>query len=211
MYSCSNYWQQIVRQLCNFALRPLSFNIITVCVLSKNVRQLCFTHARIGYCRVRCVRRSTTGHHCSCWVQCRCGKLSITGRNSDNISWMPGILRAPCTLVVGYSVGLLGGRPEGTTLNACGFQCWYVRWPSRLRFICRHTNIPPLIYLFFSCNCDFLSLMPTYNQCALYVESIVKSDVKQLVKLTCVYRPRCATILKPCTSIHTPNIIQCHN
>ena len=177
MHVLSNYWQQNVRQLCNFALRPLSFNIITVCVLSKNVRQLCFTHARIGYCRVRCVGQSTTGHHCSCWVQCRCGKLSITGRNSDNISWMPGILRAPCTLAVRYSVGLFGGRPEGTTLTACGLQCWYVRWPSRLRFICRHTNIPPLIYLVFSCNCDFLSLMPTYNQCALYVESIVKSDV----------------------------------
>ena len=90
VYVLSNYWQQNVRQLCNFALRPLSFNIITVCVLSKNVRQLCFTHARIGYCRVRCVGQSTTGHHCSCWVQCRCGKLLITGRrNSDNISWMP--------------------------------------------------------------------------------------------------------------------------
>ena len=88
---------------------------------SKNLRQLCFTRARIGYCRVRCVGRSTTGHHSSCWVQCRCGKLSIVGRNSDNISWMPGILRAPCTLAVGYSVGLLGGCPEGTALTACGF------------------------------------------------------------------------------------------
>ena len=112
-----------VRQLCNFALRPLSFNIITVCVLSNYWQQKCktATHARIGYCRVRCVGRSTTGHHSSCWVQCRCGKLSIIGRNSDNISWMPGILRAPCTLAVRYSVGLLGGCPEGTALTACGF------------------------------------------------------------------------------------------
>ena len=44
-------------------------------------------------------------------AECRYGKLLITGRNSDKISWMPGILRAPCTLAVGYySIGLLGGR-----------------------------------------------------------------------------------------------------
>ena len=67
--------------------------------------------------------RPHAGHHCSCWVQCRCGKLSITGCNSDNIScnWMPRILRAPCTLAVGYSVGLSGSCPESTALTACGF------------------------------------------------------------------------------------------
>ena len=54
--------------------------------------------------------------------------------------------------------------------------------------------------------------MPTYNQCALYVESIVKSDVKQLVKLTCVHRPTVPQFSNHvATSIHTPNIIQCHN
>ena len=46
----------------------------------------------------------------------------------DNIStstmliWMLGILRAPCTLAAGYSVRLLGGRPEGTTLAAVYMQ-----------------------------------------------------------------------------------------
>ena len=111
-----------VRQLCNFALRPLSFNIITVCVLSNYWQQKCKT-AMFHSCTYRVLQGTVcrTVDHSSCWVQCRCGKLSIIGRNSDNISWMPGILRAPCTLAVRYSVGLLGGCPEGTALTACGF------------------------------------------------------------------------------------------
>ena len=67
--------------------------------------------------------------------------------------WIPGILRAPCTLAVGYSVGLLGGRPEGTTLTA-----GHIVGVLGDRFICKHT---PLIFsLVLSCNFDFVLLMP---------------------------------------------------
>ena len=52
--------------------------------------------------------------------------------------------------------------------------------------------------------------MPTYNQCALYVESIVKSGVNQLVKLTCVHRSRCATILKSRTDKSFHSYTQYH-
>ena len=126
-----------VRQLCNFALRPLSFNIITVCVLSNYWQQKC---------------KTAMFHSCT------------------------------------YRV--LQGTVCRTAIQTC-----------------RHTNIPPLIFLILSCNCDFLSLMPTYNQCAL---SIVKSDVNQLVKLTSVHRSRAATILKPHTDKSFHSYTQYH-
>ena len=125
----SNYWHQkyktamkiiLLMQLCS-ETTVINFNIITMCVLSNYWQQKCMKIISLmHHCRVQCVGFSTTGHHCSCWVWCRCGKLSITRHNSDNIStmliWMPGILRAPCTIAAGYSVDLLGGRPEGITL-----------------------------------------------------------------------------------------------
>ena len=72
------------------------------------------------------------------------------------LTWIAGVLRAPCTLTARYSIGLLGGRPESTTLAAgynVGVLGGHPDWdlsPSTLKLISVMTNIA---YLFNELTC----------------------------------------------------------